>query len=134
MLTRLEVALDTEDLEALYQGWQELRLKRAAAAVARGEERRKLSAKAAYVLNAVAAARSFDGVEPQGKEGSALAQVGADPLAEFHARAQADVAQAQRVLGEREQREEVEFEQLEGRVRQAIAARADRHVAGHRPH
>jgi hypothetical protein len=64
-VTSLAITHQLENLQAIYAAWLELRLKRAAASATRRQEHERLSTKAEYLLNTVAAARDLPaGVTP----------------------------------------------------------------------
>ena len=138
--TALTVALESESLEALYRAWLQHRLEHAQAQARRARERDQLDTRAAYLVKTVAVARTLPDVAaptpPKKKRGgprAADALAVEDPLAKFHARADAELARARKALAAREKREEAEAARVDRRIRKVLHARADAHLRIHKP-
>lgn len=134
----LAVALESESLQALFSAWLELRLQRAQVLAQNARELDQLDQRAQLVLKAVEAARNLPeaAVAPKKRtKRSKASKLPAlpDGLAEFHRQAEAELANARKDLRQRMEAEARETTKLEARVRRALLARADQHLAIHKP-
>jgi len=137
----LVVALESESLEALYAAWLDVRLQNAQAASALAKAHELLDTRAAYLLKTVEAARSLP-AEPGARKPKTKAKstkkkskalVEEDPLAKFHEQARDELERARKELTTRQKQQEKDAAATEARVRKALLARADQHLALHKP-
>jgi hypothetical protein len=131
----LSIALESESLQALFSAWLELRQQHAASLAALNKERDQLESRAQLVLKAVEAARGLPevAVEPKTRAKKSRLPAVRDPLAEFQAQAEAELALARKQLERRFEAQAHEWEKLDARVRKALLARADQHLSIHKP-
>ncbi len=120
----------------LYDGLLHLRLARAQAAAERQRERERLDVRGELLLRTVESARAVQAAPAQAAEpeaaGGAL-QKASDPLAEFLAKAEDELAQARGALEERARREEEFFAGQVAQLEAALRERVDSMLAAHRP-